>query len=120
MLAAKMSTLHINALKDFLDQLPHGGVKALAQRLRVHPVYLSQLAARQGGRKPSPKLCIDIERETGGAIKRRELRPDDWHEIWPLEPGSSVEPTNPSAPLADIPPPPPGQAGQPTGAAHAA
>ena len=110
MLADKMSTLHINALKDFLGRLPHGGVKALAMRLRVHPVYLSQLAARQGGRKPSPKLCVDIERETGGAINRRDLRPDDWREIWPPE----LIGTDAAPPITPPPAPPA------TEAAHAA
>lgn len=28
-------------------------------------------------------LCVRIERVTGGAVTRRDLRPDDWHQIWP-------------------------------------
>ncbi|MDR9108984.1 transcriptional regulator [Burkholderia multivorans] len=27
--------------------------------------------------------CVSIERVTGGAVGRRDLRPDDWHLIWP-------------------------------------
>jgi DNA-binding transcriptional regulator YdaS (Cro superfamily) len=34
-------------------------------------------------RKPSPEYAVAIERATGGAVKRQDLRPDDWHRIWP-------------------------------------
>lgn len=27
--------------------------------------------------------CVPIERETNGAVTRKDLRPNDWHEIWP-------------------------------------
>lgn len=27
--------------------------------------------------------CVAIERVTGGAVTRRDLRPDDWWLIWP-------------------------------------
>lgn len=29
------------------------------------------------------KRCVQIEQATGGQVTRRDLRPDDWHEIWP-------------------------------------
>lgn len=31
----------------------------------------------------APEHCAAIERVTAGAITRKELRPDDWQEIWP-------------------------------------
>lgn len=34
-------------------------------------------------RSPSEKLCVRIERATAGAVTRRDLRPDDWADIWP-------------------------------------
>lgn len=34
-------------------------------------------------RRPNPILCVAIERATCGAVTRRDLRPDDWHLIWP-------------------------------------
>ena len=34
-------------------------------------------------RIPSPENCVAIERATSGAVTRRDLRPDDWHRIWP-------------------------------------
>lgn len=32
---------------------------------------------------PSASYCVAIERATGGAVTRRDLRPDDWQSIWP-------------------------------------
>jgi DNA-binding transcriptional regulator YdaS (Cro superfamily) len=34
-------------------------------------------------RVPSPENAVAIERETGGAVRRWDLRPNDWHRIWP-------------------------------------
>lgn len=71
------------SLRTFLDSLPRGGVSDFAARIGVTPVYLSQIAAAQDGRVPSPSLCVVIERESKGFAGRRDLRPDDWHLIWP-------------------------------------
>ena len=30
-----------------------------------------------------PALAVLIERESKGALTRKDLRPDDWYEIWP-------------------------------------
>ncbi len=30
-----------------------------------------------------PALCVSIERESKDLITRRDLRPDDWRDIWP-------------------------------------
>lgn len=36
------------------------------------------------GIRPVPaQYCPAIERETRGAVTRRDLRPEDWHRIWP-------------------------------------
>lgn len=35
------------------------------------------------GRRPSPENCTGIEAATEGLVTRRDLRPDDWHLIWP-------------------------------------
>jgi DNA-binding transcriptional regulator YdaS (Cro superfamily) len=34
-------------------------------------------------RLPSPANCVAIERATAGAVRRWDLRPRDWHLIWP-------------------------------------
>ena len=43
--------------------------------------YLRLIA--YGHKQPSAKVATVIEKATGGRITRRELRPKDWHEIWP-------------------------------------
>ena len=34
-------------------------------------------------RVPAAELCVAIEQDTGRAVMRWDLRPDDWHLIWP-------------------------------------
>ena len=54
---------------------------ALAREIGVSPAFVWNIA---NGRKPAPAYrCLDIERATLGAVTRKELRPDDWHMIWP-------------------------------------
>lgn len=36
----------------------------------------------RGGRVP-PEHCASIETATRGSVMRWDLRPDDWHRIWP-------------------------------------
>lgn len=38
---------------------------------------------RDGKRRLPVEKCSDIERATGGAVRRWDLRPADWHLIWP-------------------------------------
>ena len=70
-------------LRTYLDGLPRGGITDFAATLGISPVYLSQLAAGQGGREPSPELCVRIEVATSATVARWDLRPADWHLIWP-------------------------------------
>lgn len=68
-------------LRDYITQGGRGAGTALARSLGVRPVMVSQWA---GGKKPVPLgRCTDIERETGGRVRRWDLRPADWHLIWP-------------------------------------
>ena len=58
-----------------------GGGTALANKLGVSPSMVTNWAKN---RRPVPiKRCVQIELLTGGAVTRKDLRPDDWHEIWP-------------------------------------
>lgn len=70
-------------LRTYTTSLPRGGMSAFAGRLGITPIYLSQLAARQDGRMPSPELCVRMEVETERSLRRWDLRPDDWYLIWP-------------------------------------
>lgn len=42
------------------------------------------LRAIATGKRPCPtKLAVKIETFTKGEVTRRDLFPDDWHEVWP-------------------------------------
>ncbi|EPM0510238.1 TPA: helix-turn-helix domain-containing protein [Pseudomonas putida] len=43
--------------------------------------YLRQIG--YGNKISSAEIATSIELATGGAVTRRELRPDDWSRIWP-------------------------------------
>lgn len=58
-----------------------GSQAELARRLGVYPSMITQLSS---GERPVPvRLAVAIERETDGVVRRWDLRPDDWHLIWP-------------------------------------
>lgn len=59
----------------------HGSKSNLARALGTQPQLVWQWAT---GAKPVPIWrCSSIEAATGGAVTRRDLRPDDWQSIWP-------------------------------------
>lgn len=70
-------------LKTYLERLPRGGISEFAAKAGISSVYLSQLSAEQDGRVPSPELCVVIWEKSDGLVTRQELRPNDWHLIWP-------------------------------------
>jgi len=49
--------------------------KDAADELGKHPIYFNTIV---NGGKPGPRLTIDIEEWSGGAVSRHELRPDLW------------------------------------------
>ncbi|WP_175786511.1 transcriptional regulator [Burkholderia anthina] len=74
-------------LKDYISTSERGTAAKLAAHLGVSASYLSQMAS---GLCPiSEKRCVQIEQFTHGGVTRRDLRPDDWREIWPELVGSS-------------------------------
>lgn len=69
----------MSALQLAIDHM--GGVSKLADAIGVGQSAISNLMSRNG--KPSPENCVAIERVTKKAVTRKDLRPDDWHLIWP-------------------------------------
>ena len=53
-----------------------------------------------GGRRPSPANCVALERATGGAVRRWDLRPADWWENWPELIGADGAPPVPTVEVA--------------------
>jgi DNA-binding transcriptional regulator YdaS (Cro superfamily) len=47
----------------------------------VSPVLIHQWASEL--RQIPFERCMPIEIATGGAVTRKDLRPDDWHIHWP-------------------------------------
>lgn len=53
----------------------------LARRVGLSPSLVYQWRTN---RRPVPvEYCAAIESATGGAVTRRDLRPNDWMRIWP-------------------------------------
>jgi len=60
---------------------PSGSAAELARMLGVPAMTVSEWAT---GKRPVPIIrCVEIEELTGGAVTRKQLRPDDWWQIWP-------------------------------------
>lgn len=70
-------------LDDYLKE--RGRTSQLARDIGAPPQLICQWTsevASQRRRVPIER-CVDIERATGAAVRRWDLRPDDWHRIWP-------------------------------------
>jgi DNA-binding transcriptional regulator YdaS (Cro superfamily) len=68
-------------IQTFLKDAPRGTAAAMANRIGVHPVMVSQWVS---GAKAIPlDRCAPIEAATDGAVTRRDLRPNDWWIHWP-------------------------------------
>lgn len=67
-------------LIDFLAKQPRGTAAEIARKLNTK---LSNFSAWTHERKKVPiRHCLKIEKLTNGAVTRKDLRPDDWAEIW--------------------------------------
>lgn len=67
------------ALQRAIDQI--GSQSLLAEEIGSSQSEVSQWVT---GRRPvPPKKAAAIERVTNGKVRRRELRPFDWRELWP-------------------------------------
>lgn len=66
-------------LKEYLTNIESASI--LAARLKVPNVSLSNWA---NCKRPIPIRWMPIiEKETNGQVSRKDMRPDDWQEIWP-------------------------------------
>ncbi|WP_222846712.1 transcriptional regulator [Chitinolyticbacter meiyuanensis] len=69
------------AFKSYFFGLDKMGRELFATQVGSSVGYLTLVA--NGHRMPGSILCVDIERASGGAVRRRDLRPDDWLRRWP-------------------------------------
>lgn len=66
-------------LRTYLNQ--RNRASELAREIGAHMPDVSDW--KLGNRKVPLEYCYPIERATNGAVTRKDLRPNDWHEIWP-------------------------------------
>jgi DNA-binding transcriptional regulator YdaS (Cro superfamily) len=76
-------------IKTYLSE--RGSTAALARKLGVSDAYLWQLV--NGNRSISPERATQIELATAREVRRWDLRPADWHLIWPELIGAEGAPT---------------------------
>lgn len=58
-----------------------GGLSQLASSVGISPSFAWQI---KEGMRPCPvRTAVAIERATGGQVTRKDLRPNDWQDIWP-------------------------------------
>lgn len=63
------------------EYLENGGLNGLALAVGIAPTFLNQISK---GNRPAPiRFCFAIEQATNGKVTRKDLRPNDWQEIWP-------------------------------------
>ena len=48
-----------------------------------NPDQLRQWRHGYANRRPGPRMCVVIEDVSSLQVRRWDLRPDDWHLIWP-------------------------------------
>lgn len=64
-----------------IEYLANKKATMLADKIGCSPVLISQW---KSGVRPVPAdKCVSIEKATEGDVTRKDLRPDDWHLIWP-------------------------------------
>lgn len=67
-------------LNDWLQQR-RGRQAEIARHLGIKPPQVADWISRD---KPVPVVHMaEIEAYTRGEVTRRDMRPDDWHRIWP-------------------------------------
>lgn len=71
----------MDKLLDYLNGLPKEQQSSFAEACGTTVGYLRKAAS--AGQLLSTATCVAIERESGGAVTRKDLRPNDWEENWP-------------------------------------
>ena len=87
---------------DLHEYLASDGALTVAQ-LRERIGVKSDAQVRQwqhgyAGRLPGAEYCVAIEKATEGRVRRWDLRPKDWHRIWPELIGTEGAPSVPAEP----------------------
>jgi DNA-binding transcriptional regulator YdaS (Cro superfamily) len=68
----------------------------IAERHNVNPASLYQTMTGKGAGL-SAKKCVEIQQDCDGLLQLWDLRPNDWHQIWPMLIGIEGAPGVPAA-----------------------
>lgn len=79
----------------FMNNMTAAERQALAAKLEISEQYLYQCLT--GRKHMRAEEAVRIERESGGLVRRWDVRTTDWHLIWPELIGSNEAPPIPSA-----------------------
>jgi DNA-binding transcriptional regulator YdaS (Cro superfamily) len=71
----------VEPLRQHLNSLPPSEQSAFAERCGTTIGYLRK--ALSTGSVLRPELMVAIERESGRLVRRWDMRPTDWHLVWP-------------------------------------
>lgn len=81
-------------LKTYLGALPPDSRDPFAVACGTTRGHMQNVM--YGFRPCSPELAVQIERATSQAVRRWDLRPEDWHRIWPELVGADGAPALPA------------------------
>jgi DNA-binding transcriptional regulator YdaS (Cro superfamily) len=71
----------MDKLRTYLNSLTSDEQTAFAINAETSIGYLRK--AISGGQLLKPATCVKIELNSNAEVTRKDLRPDDWKEIWP-------------------------------------
>lgn len=68
-------------LKKYFFDLTPDARQAFAESVGTTPKHLTNVS--YGYKTLDEKVCVAIEQKTSRIVTRQEMRPTDWHLIWP-------------------------------------
>ena len=74
--------------------------RAIADELHLSEQYLYQCLT--GRKLMRPEEAVRIEKDSGGRLRRWDLRQSDWHLIWPELIGKEGAPAIDPAPVGEV------------------
>lgn len=86
-------------LSELMRPLSSEERAALASKVGTTFLHLRNIAF--SGKSCGIQLAVALEAATDGAVRRWDLRPDDWHGIWPELIGAEGAPAVPAEETRD-------------------
>lgn len=76
----------MNQLLLYINSMPPSEQVEFASACGTSVGYLRKACSK--GQKIGADICVSIERKSTGKVTRKDLRPNDWQDIWPELVGS--------------------------------